>query len=108
MNSPFEIRQNMTELQECFESIREWERQVKGKKEKEPLKVSKISKKENLNANKQRIKSSDYSAWDKFDVDQAIEEVDNQERDRLNQERANEFKEQVYLFPTCEITVVGK
>lgn len=106
MSNPFEIRQSVQELQECFESIRAWEREVKGDiqvhtKEpmKENLRESEVQKQKQAVGKDNRIKSSDYSSWDRFDVDKALEQVDNEERDRLNIERANQYKEEVFHIP---------
>ncbi|XP_043278722.1 RNA polymerase II-associated protein 3 [Venturia canescens] len=98
-----QVRDNSEDLQSEFLDLKNWEEQMKKadaeirnerieqtlppvrRKKKASKESSKPQLKEN-NAKPKRIKSSDYSAWDKFDVNKACEELDKNDTDDEGEE----------------------
>lgn len=92
-----QVKDNSEDLQSEFLDLKNWEEQMKRKDEElrkeasgeiafPPIRsktkemVRKDTQKQNENtSNPKRIKSSDYSAWDKFDVEKACKELDKQD-----------------------------
>ncbi|CAD1478853.1 unnamed protein product, partial [Heterotrigona itama] len=92
-----QVRDNAEDLQKEFLDMKNWEEQMKHKDEqlrketsgqiilppirrKHKNKTKSVIKKDESNTEMKRIKSYDYSAWDKFDVDKACKEVDKEEQ----------------------------
>ncbi|CAE1264470.1 RPAP3 [Acanthosepion pharaonis] len=114
-----QMRENNLELQDYLRDLDNWEGEMKKKEEnlKEPDNTdgssaklppvrnsSKKKKKTNANEKKDpapkkpiRIKSSDYAAWEKFDVDKACEEVldDNASSDSEFCESDEELEDEI-------------
>ncbi|XP_015516347.1 RNA polymerase II-associated protein 3 [Neodiprion lecontei] len=98
-----QVRDNSSDLQSEFYDMKNWEEQMKRKdsellhasgdrvlppirsRKKSAAKQVKPKTTEN-EANRKRIKSSDYTSWDKFDVDKACEELDRQEEHESSDE----------------------
>ncbi|XP_034984059.1 RNA polymerase II-associated protein 3 isoform X1 [Zootoca vivipara] len=97
-----QIRQNAEELQDFVKDLESWERDIKEKdcnlrqqsgvpvkdlppirneayKKKKKNKVKAISKKTTEENKKNKIKSYDYEAWGKLDVDKILEELDKED-----------------------------
>ncbi|XP_043802645.1 RNA polymerase II-associated protein 3 [Apis laboriosa] len=92
-----QVKNNAEDLQKEFLDMKNWEEQMKRKDDelrkernyqvtlppirtKHKNKIKKISKKINeIDTKSKKIKSYDYSAWDKFDVDKACKEIDEEE-----------------------------
>ncbi|XP_011065015.1 PREDICTED: RNA polymerase II-associated protein 3 [Acromyrmex echinatior] len=91
-----QVRDNSEDLQSEFLDLKNWEEQMK-RKEQEMLnerngqqvippvrsknKKKKCTVKENkMSKNSKRIKSYDYTAWDKFDVDKACKKLEDEEQ----------------------------
>ncbi|XP_031771582.1 RNA polymerase II-associated protein 3 isoform X1 [Apis florea] len=92
-----QVKDNAEDLQKEFLDMKNWEEQMKRKDDelrkerncqatlppirtKHKNKIKKISKKINeVDIKSKKIKSYDYSAWDKFDVDKACKEIDEEE-----------------------------
>ncbi|KOX76001.1 RNA polymerase II-associated protein 3 [Melipona quadrifasciata] len=93
-----QVRDNAEDLQKEFLDMKNWEEQMKHKDEQLRKEASGqivlppirrkhksktkgcVMKKDENNAEMKRIKSYDYSAWDKFDADKACKEVDKEEQ----------------------------
>ncbi|XP_076656881.1 RNA polymerase II-associated protein spaghetti isoform X2 [Halictus rubicundus] len=93
-----QVKDNAEDMQKEFLDMKNWEAQMKRKDEElrreasgQPMlppvrsksknKIKSAPTKENENNNKsKRIKSYDYSAWDKFDVDKACKDVEKEEQ----------------------------
>ncbi|CAK9807855.1 RNA polymerase II-associated protein 3 [Anthophora plagiata] len=115
-----QVRDNADDLQKEFLDMKNWEEQMKRKEEelrketsgqtilppirsKYKNKIKHILTKQNGNDNKsKRIKSYDYSAWEKFDVDKACKEVEKeQQSDESEDEKmSKEELEKAYLEAT--------
>uniref|UniRef100_A0A8D0C4N1 RNA polymerase II-associated protein 3 n=1 Tax=Salvator merianae TaxID=96440 RepID=A0A8D0C4N1_SALMN len=97
-----QIRQNAEELQDFVRDLESWEKDIKEKdydlrqqsgipeknlqpirneayKKKKKNKVKAVSKKTNEENKKNKIKSYDYEAWAKLDVDKILEEIDKED-----------------------------
>ncbi|KAG6794863.1 RNA polymerase II-associated protein 3 [Apis mellifera caucasica] len=108
-----QVKNNAEDLQKEFLDMKNWEEQMKRKddelrKERNcqitlpPIrtkcknKIKKISKKINeIDSKSKKIKSYDYSAWDKFDVDKACKEIDEEEYNEDESEDESISKEQL-------------
>ncbi|KAK1132728.1 hypothetical protein K0M31_014105 [Melipona bicolor] len=93
-----QVRDNAEDLQKEFLDMKNWEEQMKHKDEQLQKEASGqivlppirrkhksktkgcVMKKDESNTEMKRIKSYDYSAWDKFDADKACKEVDKEEQ----------------------------
>lgn len=118
LNLQMQMRENNLELQDYLRDLDNWEGEMKKKEEnlKEPDNTdgssaklppvrnsSKKKKNKNVNEKKDpapkpiRIKSSDYAAWEKFDVDKACEEVldDNASSDSEFCESDEELEDEI-------------
>ncbi|CAK9822263.1 RNA polymerase II-associated protein 3 [Anthophora retusa] len=115
-----QVRDNADDLQKEFLDMKNWEEQMKRKEEelrketsgqttlppirsKHKNKIKHILTKQNGSDNKsKRIKSYDYSAWEKFDVDKACKEVEKeQQSDESEDEKmSKEELEKAYLEAT--------
>ncbi|CAI6368171.1 unnamed protein product [Macrosiphum euphorbiae] len=89
MNNPYllkkQLQENEEELSNYLRDMNIWQEQMK-RKERSPPKPNE-KKKPKINpskASKSKISSWDYSAWDKFDVDDACKEVDTQNELKKN------------------------
>ncbi|CAL1541777.1 unnamed protein product [Lymnaea stagnalis] len=95
-----QVRQNQSELQDYLSELNHWENDIKKKEEqlkavksdkiqelppvrntihKKKLKKKKKDKPADQNKPK-KISGSDFRAWDKFDVDKALEEIDKNDK----------------------------
>ncbi len=87
-----QIRQNADEFRDYLADLSNWQKDIQTKEKVEqkkyarsyappPVRSSTIPEKNDTNENlvPERLKSSDYRAWDKFDVDKACEQIDKQE-----------------------------
>ncbi|XP_044279003.1 RNA polymerase II-associated protein 3 [Varanus komodoensis] len=97
-----QIRQNAEELQDFVKDLENWEKDIKEKdydlrqqsgippkdlppirneayKKKKKSKVKAVSKKTTEENKKNKIKSYDYEAWGKLDVDKILEEIDKED-----------------------------
>ncbi|XP_076284016.1 RNA polymerase II-associated protein 3-like [Lasioglossum baleicum] len=106
-----QVKDNAEDMQKEFLDMKNWEEQMKRKDEelrreasdqmmlppvrsKSKNKIKSAPTKENGNNNKsKRIKSYDYSAWDKFDVDEACKDVDKAEQSDSSGDEAMSTKE---------------
>ncbi|XP_015185919.1 PREDICTED: RNA polymerase II-associated protein 3-like isoform X2 [Polistes dominula] len=101
-----QVKDNSEDLKREFLNLKTWEEEMK-RKEKELLdksndqvlppirsKKKKVMQKppvkEKCNENTKRIKSSDYSSWDKFDVEKACKEIDKTDSSDESGEELNE------------------
>ncbi|KAK9297935.1 hypothetical protein QLX08_008473 [Tetragonisca angustula] len=93
-----QVRDNAEDLQKEFLDMKNWEEQMKHKDEQlrkeaggqivlPPIRrkhknktKNAVTKKDESNTEMKRIKSYDYTAWDKFDADKACKEVDKEEQ----------------------------
>lgn len=95
-----QLRQNQQDLQDFLSDLGNWEDEMKrneeelrNKKSDEPQKLppvrnsldkkklkKKKKKKSDQQPGKKRISGYDFRAWDKFDVDKALEDVDKEEK----------------------------
>ncbi|XP_015269501.1 PREDICTED: RNA polymerase II-associated protein 3 [Gekko japonicus] len=97
-----QVRQNAEELQDFVKDLESWEKDIKEKdsdlrrqsgtlvkdlppirneayKKKKKSKIKKVSKKTTEENKKNKIKSYDYEAWGKLDVDKILEELDKED-----------------------------
>ncbi|XP_053109527.1 RNA polymerase II-associated protein 3 [Hemicordylus capensis] len=97
-----QIRQNAEELQDFVKDLESWEKDIKGKDsdlrqqsgvpektlppirneaymKKKKSKIKAVSKKTTEENKKNKIKSYDYEAWGKLDVDKILEELDKED-----------------------------
>uniref|UniRef100_A0ACB8FP02 Uncharacterized protein n=1 Tax=Sphaerodactylus townsendi TaxID=933632 RepID=A0ACB8FP02_9SAUR len=97
-----QVRQNAEELQDFVKDLESWEKDIKEKdldlrrqtgalekdlppirnetyKKKKRKKIKAVSKKTTEENQKNKIKSYDYEAWEKLDVDKILEELDKQD-----------------------------
>jgi tetratricopeptide (TPR) repeat protein len=88
MDLPLQIRQNAVEYQDFLKDLSTWENSIKQKErvikeQKEAVKannipsVRKVQAKQETIIKGERIKSSDYRAWDKLDVDKILDDMDD-------------------------------
>ncbi|KAI4486915.1 hypothetical protein M0802_012234 [Mischocyttarus mexicanus] len=101
-----QVKDNSEDLQRELIDLKSWEEEMK-RKEKELLNknndqvlppirskkkkvIQKSPVKEKSNTNTKRIKSSDYSSWDKFDVEKACKEIDKTDLSDESGEELNE------------------
>ncbi|EZA57864.1 hypothetical protein DMN91_003368 [Ooceraea biroi] len=101
-----QVKDNSEDLQSEFLDLKNWEEQMK-RKERELLsersgqevlppirrKTKKRPKKETketkeMGKNSERIKSNDYASWDKFDVNKACKDLENEEQSNSSSEEA--------------------
>ncbi|KAG5318646.1 RPAP3 protein, partial [Pseudoatta argentina] len=107
-----QVRDNSEDLQSEFLDLKNWEEQMK-RKEQEMLnerngqqvippvrsknKKKKCTVKENkMSKNSKRIKSYDYTAWDKFDVDKACKKLEEQSDESSDESLSKEELEKNY------------
>lgn len=106
-----QVKDNSEDLQSEFLDLSNWEAQMKRKdqelrsqnvdqvlppirnKKKKTTQKPTTSKAEKCSTNKKKIKSSDYSSWDKFDVEKACEELD--ETDSVEESEEELTKEEL-------------
>nr|XP_060633534.1 RNA polymerase II-associated protein 3 [Anolis sagrei ordinatus] len=97
-----QLRQNAEEMQDMVKELERWEKDIKEKdcdlrrqsgvpekdlppirneayKKKKKSKVRTVSKKTTEENKKNKIKSNDYEAWGKLDVDKILEELDKED-----------------------------
>ncbi|GFO32626.1 RNA polymerase ii-associated protein 3-like [Plakobranchus ocellatus] len=100
LNLQHQLRQNQSELQSYLAGLDDWETEIKEKEQKlksgdsenkaaalppvrntiEKKKMKKKKKEKQVDPNKpKRISGFDFRAWDKFDVDKALEDIDGKE-----------------------------
>lgn len=98
-----QVRDNSSDLQSEFFDMKNWEEQMKRKdsellhasgdqvlppirsRKKTAAKKAKPKVTE-IDENRKRIRSSDYTSWDKFDVDEACKELDKEEEKESSDE----------------------
>ncbi|XP_047356002.1 RNA polymerase II-associated protein 3 isoform X1 [Vespa velutina] len=102
-----QVKDNSEDLQTEFLDLKNWEKEMKRKDQEllnqnndqvlPPIRSKKkkivqkpATKEEKCNTNTKRIKSSDYSAWDKFDVEKACKEIDKTDSSEESEEELNE------------------
>ncbi|VVC28766.1 Hypothetical protein CINCED_3A001072 [Cinara cedri] len=92
MNNPYllksKLKENEEELASYLRDMNIWNEQMKRKEHPRLVKNFNENKKPKTNHSKSgvnKISSWDYSAWDKFDVDKACEEVDLQNKLEKNE-----------------------
>ncbi|KAF7397736.1 hypothetical protein HZH68_008958 [Vespula germanica] len=102
-----QVKDNSEDLQTEFLDLKNWEKEMKRKDQElrnqnndqilPPIRSKKkkvvqkpVTKEEKCNTNIKRIKSSDYSAWDKFDVEKACKEIDKTDSSEESEEELNE------------------
>ncbi|XP_059168622.1 RNA polymerase II-associated protein 3-like [Physella acuta] len=105
-----QVRLNQTELQDYLSDLKNWEKDIKRKEE--DLKLGKTDKSEELppvrntihkkklkrkkkekpvnHEKPKKISGFDFRAWDKFDVEKALEEVDKE--DKGNETSSSEYE----------------
>ena len=75
METALRIRQQAEEQRSAMKELMDWEESLKGKSQST---VSSNAKGPSLKPKEARIKSFEYDKWDRFNVDEAIEEVEYQ------------------------------
>uniref|UniRef100_A0AAQ5ZYK0 RNA polymerase II-associated protein 3 n=1 Tax=Amphiprion ocellaris TaxID=80972 RepID=A0AAQ5ZYK0_AMPOC len=95
-----QMRQNAEDLHSFMKELESWETDIKRRDEELRTGGLVVSKKTELSVNgdakveetkrASRIKAYDYRSWDKFDVDKALEEMDNEECHESNESDSEE------------------
>lgn len=96
VNLQYQVRQNSEELQDFLKDLYKWEEDVQSKdkilanstslldslhpvRNKPKKKKSKSKPQDRSSQSKPKLKGHDFQAWDKYDVDQALKEIDEKE-----------------------------